>query len=310
MRDQLDFGLATTDAPADPDRTARRRRRAPVARTAPQLALPLRAKVQVATVDPADVADAPDDADAPDGADPSDVADRPDVADPTPTLRGKVRIEQVARRVLGPRVIVTLTKNRSTMISCRSKKGVVYLRIHAIFAEAPEDVLVAAVHYVTGNRTSPRDEAKIDAYIEKHREVVKRPAKEAILQPHGEVHDLEAMYDDMNARYFDGRITARITWSRALKNQKRRSMRLGSYCDETKIIRIHPALDQAFVPAYFVASVVFHEMLHEVHGAPEHPESGRREVHTPAFLADERKFADYERARKWEAKHLSRLLRY
>ena len=88
--------------------------------------------------------------------------------------------------LLGPRVIVTLTKNRSTMISCRAKKGVVYLRIHAIFTEAPEDVIVAAVHYVAGSRTSARDDAKIDAYIERHREVVKRPAKEAVLQPHGE----------------------------------------------------------------------------------------------------------------------------
>lgn len=293
MRDQLELGLAAMSAPAGRDRPGARRRAAPVPRAA-QLALPLPAKTrgaQVQVVEPAP--EAPDEAHRV----------------PEPTIRGKQRIERIVREVLGPRVMVTLTQNRSTMISCRHRRGVVYFRIHTIFEEATEDVIRAAARYVTGQKTNAREDHLIDAYIEANREVVKQPAREAILQPRGEVHDLEGMFEDLNRRYFDDRITARITWSRALKKQKRRSMRLGSYCDETKIIRIHPALDQAFVPAYFVASVVFHEMLHEVHGAPEHP-SGRREVHTPAFLADEKKFTDYERARKWEAKHLSRLLKY
>ncbi len=296
MSDQLDFGLAASGAPEGRDRPARRRRPAPVPRAA-QMALPLPVKARV------EVADAvvASETDSGSGSEARPV--------PEPTIRGKRRIEEIVRGVLGPRTMVTLTKNRSTMISCRHRRGVVYFRIHTIFEDAPEDVLRAAARYVTGQKTDAREDHLIDAYIDAHRDVVKRPAREAILQPHGEVHDLEAMFADLNQRYFEDRITARITWSRALKNQKRRSMRLGSYCDETKIIRIHPALDQAFVPAYFVASVVFHEMLHEVHGAPEHP-SGRREVHTPAFNADERKFEDFERARKWEAKHLSRLLRY
>jgi hypothetical protein len=86
-------------------------------------------------------------------------------------------------------------------------------------------------------------------------------------------------------------------------------MRLGSYNESENVIRMHPALDQAFVPRYFVASVVFHEMLHEMHGAEEISE-GRRAVHTPAFLADEQRFRDYARARAWENKHIKRLLRY
>lgn len=220
-----------------------------------------------------------------------------------------MRIEAIVRRELGPKVMVKLTANRSTMISCTRKSGVLYLRLHAIFAEAPEEVVVSAARYVSGERTTVRDNELIDEWIERHRHFVKKPAQDFVVQPHGEVHDLAAMFDALNEEYFDRRIAAQITWSRSLRNQRRRSMRLGSYCEEAKLIRIHPALDQDFVPAYFVASVVFHEMLHEVHGAPEH-ENGRREVHTPAFNEDERRFHDYERARRWEAKHLSRLLRY
>ena len=220
-----------------------------------------------------------------------------------------MRIERIAREVLGPKVIVKLTANRSTMISCTRRRGVVYLRIHAIFAKAPERVITAAARFAAGERTNRDDDARIDEWIEANRHLVRKPSRDRVLQPHGEVHDLEAMFERLNRGYFDGRIIAQITWSRSLRNQKRSTMRLGSYCDEQRLIRIHPALDQDFVPAYFVESVVFHEMLHEVHGAPEHA-NGRREVHTPAFLEDERTFRDFARARRWEAKNINRLLKY
>ncbi len=93
-----------------------------------------------------------------------------------------------------------------------------------------------------------------------------------------------------------------------LAQYRRHSIRMGSYCDEQGLIQIHPALDQPFVPEYFVGSVVFHEMLHELHGVEE--KDGRRCVHTPAFQKDERRFHEFERAAKWEQKHLSKLLRY
>ena len=35
-----------------------------------------------------------------------------------------------------------------------------------------------------------------------------------------------------------------------------------------------------------------------------------RSVHTDEFMADERHFTDFDRARRWEAKHIRRLLRY
>ncbi|MEO1336753.1 MAG: hypothetical protein AAFV29_13985, partial [Myxococcota bacterium] len=150
---------------------------------------------------------------------------------------------------------------------------------------------------------------RLDAWIETHRPPRSaRPRRPA--RPIGEVHDLQAIFDTLNHRWFHGSITAAVTWgeSRAKMRRKRSSMQLGAYDDDAKEIRIHPALDQAWVPAYFVASVVFHEMLHEKHDAPM--KNGRRQVHSPAFLAEERRYPDYRRARDWERKHLDRLLAY
>lgn len=71
---------------------------------------------------------------------------------------------------------------------------------------------------------------------------------------------------------------------------------------------MHPSLDQSFVPEFYVAWVIFHEMLHEAYGVEE--VNGRRHVHPPEFVALEQTYPNYERARAWEKRHLSRLLRY
>lgn len=226
------------------------------------------------------------------------------------TVRGQVRVEEALRSVIGPRVIVRLTANRSTMISFNRRNGVLYVRAHAIFADAPDETLVAVARFVSEGKAAARDGKLIDAFIEQHRHQIRRPLdRDVVVQPYGEVHDLKAGLDRLNRQFFDGAIRAAITWSKAARNQRRTSIRMGSYCEEQRLIRIHPALDQAFVPVYFVESVIFHEMLHELHGIEE-LESGRRCIHSSEFLEEERRFPEYEDARRWERKHLHKLLRY
>lgn len=226
------------------------------------------------------------------------------------TVRGQERVELLLRRHLGPRVIVALTSNRSTMISYNRRRNVLYVRIHAIFADAPEAILQAVAAFIARGSATSRQGRLIDDWIELHRHRVRKvdPA-DLVLQPIGEVHDLEASFERLNREHFGGTIQAKITWSKAARNQRRSSIRMGSYCDEQRLIRIHPALDQAFVPAYFVESVIFHEMLHELHGVEERKD-GRRCIHSPEFLEDERRYPLHEDSRRWEHKHLHKLLRY
>ncbi|MEM7678084.1 MAG: hypothetical protein AAF449_18995 [Myxococcota bacterium] len=228
---------------------------------------------------------------------------------PEPGYRNVSALERFFRAVMGPKVIVKLTDNSSTMISFRERRGVLYLRLHVMFCAAPDSVLRAAACFISGRGYRRAHADRLDAWIEAHRPPrTARRRKPA--RPIGEVHDLQAIFDALNHRWFHGGITATVTWgtSRTKTRRKRSSMQLGAYDDEAKEIRIHPALDQSWVPAYFVASVVFHEMLHEKHDAPMR--NGRRQVHSPAFLAEERRYPDYARARAWESKHLDRLLSY
>lgn len=227
-----------------------------------------------------------------------------------PTVRGAARVESALRARLGPKVLVTLHRNRTTMVSFKRRRGVLYVRLHALFAHAEDAVLEAVAGYLAEGDPPPEVTRRIDAFLEAHRDLVEdNRAERTPVRPDGQHHDLAEIFDTLNGDLFAGRLTARITWSKAARGQRRSSMRLGSYNESENLIRIHPALDQKWVPRYFVASVVFHEMLHEVHGA-EPVSASKRAVHTPAFLADERRFPDYARARAWERKHLERLLRY
>jgi hypothetical protein len=90
------------------------------------------------------------------------------------------------------------------------------------------------------------------------------------------------------------------------RRRPRRSIKMGSFSVEDRVIRIHPALDQTAVPRYFVAWIVFHEMLHGKHEVTR--VGGRRCFHTKEFLADERTFQHYQRAFAWEKRNIDRLL--
>ncbi len=226
-----------------------------------------------------------------------------------PTRQHKTRVEQILRRIAGPKVLVELTTNRATMLSTRLRRGVLRVRLDSTFGGAPEALLEAVARYVSGQGYSATDGALIDHWIATHQTRIRevRTADLAV-QPQGEFHDLEEILSRINATYFQGQVQARITWTRSPRGQKRQTIHLGTYSPDESLIRIHPALDQDFVPDYFVESVVFHEALHELFGITE--SGGRRCIHPPEFAAAERRYLRWEDARRWEARHLSKLLRY
>jgi predicted SprT family Zn-dependent metalloprotease len=130
------------------------------------------------------------------------------------------------------------------------------------------------------------------------------------LQPRGNVYDLAEIQRELSQRYFSGAVQLDITWGRhgstRRKHRSRRTIRMGTYFIDEQLIRIHPALDQNFVPRYFVEWVVYHEMLHHV--VPMPVVNGRRIYHSTEFRTRERQYADFERARAWEDAHLRKLI--
>ncbi len=208
---------------------------------------------------------------------------------------------------------VTLTDNRHTMISVRRDhtRGPRYrVRLHHMFADADPIVTRALARYIGQN--DPTASRVLGAFIDTHQHRVRplgRSRAPITIETRGRHFELQEMFDDLNRRYFAGAIQARITWGQKCgKPRRRNSIKMGSYSVEEKLIRVHRSLDRSFVPRYFVEWIVYHEMLHQVHQATL--VNGRRQFHTPAFLADEARYEHYERARAWERAHLDEILTY
>jgi len=184
------------------------------------------------------------------------------------------------------------------------------LRVHHMFLSAGPDVLRALAHWLLG-RPHRQGERLLDGFIEAHQHLVQtRRGRTLRLITQGKHHDLQRLYDEVNEAHFDGTVDAPITWGKMPATRRRRlSIRLGSYTPEDHLVRIHPFLDQEFVPEYFVRYIVFHEMLHAHVGFETSP-SGRRRVHTPKFYKLERQYPDYDRAIAWHdnPRNLSKLL--
>jgi hypothetical protein len=218
--------------------------------------------------------------------------------------------QRLERRLMsafpGP-VLLSITDNRHSIVSHSLRHGVLRVRLHHMFLDAPPAVANALVRYVVNADRAAS--VYIGRYIEANSARLARRSRSLSLHTKGKHHDLYAIFQDLNERYFDGEVNALISWGKhgTKKGKKRATIKLGSYAALDRLIRVHPALDRRWVPRYFVAYVVYHEMLHHI--VPSSRGAGRRLLHPPEFLAREREFRHYERALTWERRHIARLLR-
>lgn len=217
-------------------------------------------------------------------------------------------------RELGAPVEVLYGRARSDVVSARlDHKGAWHVRLNAMFADAPSGVQDALASWLRSGRRARKAAAVLDAWIEVRLSRLHREEPSAlVLQPRGRCHDLDALARELA----QGELSAdlerrgglpRITWGRLRRSRSRRALRLGSFEFASRVVRIHPVLDQAAVPQWFVRYVLFHELLH---AALDEPRQGsRRVLHGPQFRRREREYADYQRARAWETAHIDALIR-
>lgn len=232
-----------------------------------------------------------------------------------PSGQPQIFVHEGARQALARRlqlahqrpVLLSVTDNYRQMISSSLEQGVLQARVHHMFLDAPSGVQEALVRYVVSHDREAS--LVVGQYIDQngHRIRASRPVSTPLLTQ-GRTHDLLELFRSVNNTYFGGTVDALITWGkRAGARKPRRTIKLGSYSAVERLIRIHPVLDRAWVPRYFVSYILYHEMLHHV--IPASRGDGRRMLHPPAFQARERLFRHFDRAIAWERAHVGRLLR-
>lgn len=206
-------------------------------------------------------------------------------------------------RELGVPVHLTLTDNRVSFLHFHRRPEGLQLRLHHLFLEAPDTVVRALAAY-TG-RGDESAQATLEAHIHAHAGLVRRE-RHAPLKARGRCFDLRAVFNRLNATYFDDALQADIGWGRRPGHKRRKSILLGVYDARLREIRVHPALDAPHVPAFVIEHVVFHAMLHQLF--PDAP--GSREcAHPPEFRERERAYPRLDAALRWQHENQRSLLR-
>ena len=218
-------------------------------------------------------------------------------------------MESRLRELLDIPMSLTLTDNTRSMITVRWRNGSCIVRLHQMFLDAAGDVLRALAAFI--RRPSVRHRSLLRAFIKTHEAKI-RPAgipvkpRSPRLHPEGKHVDLRGYFERLNAVYFGGRLGCAITWGTRKRGRRPRTIRLGSFCPQKKIIRIHPVLDSPVVPAYVIEDVLYHEMLHHELGMVRL--NGKIYSHHRVFKTKERAFPHSAQAREWIQQNISWLL--
>ena len=204
-------------------------------------------------------------------------------------------------------LLLTLTENRSVLLSFCRKRGAVQLRLHRMFLHAPMDVVRAVARGL--RRRNRKGDTGVRRFMNENLFRVRHAPREIPqVTTRGQVYDLLEVYDRLNARFFAGSLRVPVTWGRGSGRARRGGLTFGSYDPVLGLIRIHPVLDRSFVTLYFLESVLYHEMLHHhLGGVPDR--SGRTVYHSRAFREAEALYTRHTDALAWEKENLPTLLR-
>jgi Protein of unknown function DUF45 len=201
-----------------------------------------------------------------------------------------------------PRFVVEFYPYKSLVLTIRRRQETVYVRLSDLLQRAPLQVVEGAaalllsrvyrrkasadltapyLEYARSNRTRARIQSM------RHRRI--RPGAAG---PFGRHFDLQRLFDGLNARYFGGELTRpHIGWShRGWRRQ------FGCYDPGPNHILLNRRMDHPKIPRYVVEYVLFHEMLHVKH--PTRRSGCTLVSHSSEFRAEEKRFADFQRARK------------
>jgi hypothetical protein len=176
-----------------------------------------------------------------------------------------------------------------------------------MFIDADDEVLRSLASFITGrNRKVPpvlRD--FVDSNSDKIRNAPPK-GRQTTLRHKGRHFNIKQLFDQLNREYFSNKIDCQITWgaNRRVKNQN--SIKLASYSDITKTIRINRALDKSYVPNYVVKGIIYHEMLHHYLGVELL--NGRKMAHSKTFRQHESRYKHCQKLQDWKEKNLNRLL--
>jgi hypothetical protein len=185
----------------------------------------------------------------------------------------------------------------------RLRENRLKLRVSDLLEGAPDSVLHAIFHILIAkiyrkpieNEHAVRYRRYVSSHdLSKKAHLVRQMrGRKRIASPQGHTYDLDAIFEDLNTRFFHGLMARpQMTWSSVHARNS-----LGHYDPAHNAIVVSKIFDHPRVPRYAVEYLVYHEMLHLKH--PVKLRGSRRCVHPKEFMEEEKLFPHLEEAKEF-----------
>jgi hypothetical protein len=201
-----------------------------------------------------------------------------------------------------PRFRVEFYPYSSLVLTIRRREEAVYVRFSDLLCRAPRPVLEGAAALLLSRVYRRKAPALLIApylaYARSNRtrsrisRMRRGRVRLAATSPRGRHFDLDNLFDRLNAAYFEGRLQhPNIGWSaRSWRRQ------FGCYDPGPNQIVLNRRMDRPGVARCAVEYVLFHEMLHVKH--PTRRSGCSLVSHSREFREEEKRFAEFEKARR------------
>jgi hypothetical protein len=191
----------------------------------------------------------------------------------------------------------------SLVITLRRRHDTLFVRFSDLLLRAPQQVLESAAALLLARVYRRRGHRHLfEPYLayarsqrtrERINQMRSRRVRLRHTAPQGRHFDLVALFDQLNAKYFQGSLQRpHIGWStRGWRRQ------FGCYDPGPNQILLNRRMDHPNIPLYVVEYVLYHEMLHVKH--PTRRSGCSLISHSPEFRAEEKLFTEFTPARKF-----------
>ena len=202
-----------------------------------------------------------------------------------------------------PRFRVEFYPYSSLVLTIRRREDSVWVRLSDLLQRAPLSVLEGAAALLLSRVYRRRAPASLTTpYLEYARSdrtrarinhMRRRRIRPGAAGPQGRHFDLEKLFEELNARYFQGKLRRpHIGWSnRSWRRQ------FGCYDPGPNQIVLNRRMDRPGVPQFVVEYVLYHEMLHVKH--PTRRSGCSLISHSPEFRAEEKRYEHFRVARNF-----------
>ncbi len=193
---------------------------------------------------------------------------------------------------------IHIKSNNNNLIKIKKKLFMTEIIIHPVFLNADKNLIQDIVIFIKQDKSKNIKESKLRMskfYEENYKSKkikIKNKYKHKDIQYlfQNILIKLNDLYNNIN--FFE----LKITWGKNYKT-RRRSIRFGSFDKRHNLIRIHPALDNTYVPDFFISSIIYHEITHFI----VYKLQKKSMPHSKMFYNILKKIdPDFETSRLWE----------